>query len=371
MRQVRLDTVMLSHAYWLRLFNGNPAAVGQSLIVNGTPREIIGVLPENFRFLRYNPLVVLPFRFNRAEVMLGNFSYQGVARLKPGVTIEQANADVARLIPTMVDRFRLPPGFTPRDVRRGAPGTAGAAPRRSMSSATSAACCGSCSARWGSCCWWPAPTSRTCSWCGRRVVSRSWRCGWRSAPGRAASRASCSAESVLLGLLGRHRRDRVSLTRGIRLLVYLQPARLPRLYEITLDPIVLLFTLAISLAAGLLFGLIPVLKYARPRLADALKENGRGSSDGRERHRARNALVVAQVALAVVLLVASGLMVRTFVAMRDVSPGFVRPEEVLTLRISIPERGRREPGTGRAHARADRAPPRGIGGVSRSAWRRR
>ena len=143
------------------------------------------------------------------------------------------------------------------------------------------------------------------------------------------------AESLLLGVIGGALGVGLAYA-GIRLLVYLQPARLPRLAEITLDPIVLGFTLALSLAAGLLFGVIPVLKYARPQLANALKENGRGSSDGRERHRARNTLVVSQVALAVVLLVASGLMVRTFVAMRDVSPGFVRPDEVLTLRISIP-----------------------------------
>ena len=114
---------------------------------------------------------------------------------------------------------------------------------------------------------------------------------------------------------------------GIQLLVYLQPAQLPRLNEITLDPIVLLFTLGISLGAGLLFGAIPILKYARPHMASALKDSSRGSSEGRERHRARNTLVVAQVALAAVLLVASGLMVRTFIAIRDVPPGFQRPEE--------------------------------------------
>src|SRR5690606_27618588 len=105
---------------------------------------------------------------------------------------------------------------------------------------------------------------------------------------------------------------------------------------IALDPIVFAFTLAVSIVAGLLFGVAPVLRYARPHLANALKENGRGSSDGRERHRMRNALVVAQVALAFVLLVGSGLMIRTFVAMRDVSPGFLAPDEVLSVRIVIP-----------------------------------
>ena len=123
---------------------------------------------------------------------------------------------------------------------------------------------------------------------------------------------------------------------GIRTLVANAPDGLPRTGDIGIDPLVLLFTLAISLLAGLLFGLLPVMKFATPHLASALKEGGRLSSAGRERHRARNGLVVAEIALAVVLLVASGLMIRTFQAMRDVNPGFVRPEEVLTLRVSIP-----------------------------------
>jgi predicted permease len=97
------------------------------------------------------------------------------------------------------------------------------------------------------------------------------------------------------------------------------------------------FTLAISLVAGVLFGLIPVSKFATPHLAGALKEGGRLSSAGRERHRARNALVVVEIGLAVVLLVASGLMIRTFQAMRTVDPGFSNPSEVLTFRVSVPE----------------------------------
>ena len=109
-------------------------------------------------------------------------------------------------------------------------------------------------------------------------------------------------EAVLLGLAG----GAVGLALaygGIRLLVALEPSGLPRLQEIALDPVVFAFTVMLSIGAGLLFGLIPILKYATPRLGSALKEGGRGSSDGRERHRARNSLVVAQIALALVLLV--------------------------------------------------------------------
>src|SRR5208282_4145956 len=100
---------------------------------------------------------------------------------------------------------------------------------------------------------------------------------------------------------------------------------------------VLLFTLAVSLFAGLLFGIIPALKYAGPQLATALRSGGRTLSQSKERHRARNTLVVVQVALALVLLVCSGLMIRTFYALRQVQPGFTRPESLQTFRLSIPE----------------------------------
>jgi len=123
---------------------------------------------------------------------------------------------------------------------------------------------------------------------------------------------------------------------ALRLLVAMGPAGLPRLEEIAIDPWVLVFTLLVSLFSGALFGLIPVLKYAGPNTMNALRQGGRTLGASRERHRARNALVVAQVALALVLLVCSGLMIRTFQALRHVEPGFVHPEQVETLRIFIP-----------------------------------
>jgi putative ABC transport system permease protein len=123
---------------------------------------------------------------------------------------------------------------------------------------------------------------------------------------------------------------------GIALLVWLAPDGLPRLQEIEINGIVLVFTLGVSLLAGLVFGLIPVLRFGEPSVA-ALKEGGRSASEGPTRHRARNVLVVAEVALALVLLIVSGLMVRSFQALRAVNPGFSNPEEVQTFRISVPE----------------------------------
>jgi len=124
---------------------------------------------------------------------------------------------------------------------------------------------------------------------------------------------------------------------GLRILTTLAPANLPRLQDITIDAPVLLFTFLISLLAGALFGVVPVVKYAGLHLNNALRAGGRSLSQSRERHRARNTLVVAQVALALVLLVGSGLMIRTFQAMKRVQPGFTSPADLLTLRLYIPK----------------------------------
>ena len=142
-------------------------------------------------------------------------------------------------------------------------------------------------------------------------------------------------ESLLLGLMGGVLGVGVAYG-GLRLLGAIGPANLPRLNEISLDPRAFLFTVLLSLLSGLLFGLIPALKYAGPRIAIALRSTGRTSSASRERHRSRNLLVVAQVAMALVLMVSAGLMIRTFQALRKVEPGFTDAQHLQTLQISIP-----------------------------------
>ncbi|MGH9350333.1 MAG: FtsX-like permease family protein [Vicinamibacterales bacterium] len=122
---------------------------------------------------------------------------------------------------------------------------------------------------------------------------------------------------------------------GLRVLKAIGPSNLPRLAEISIDSVVLGFALTISLLSGLLFGLIPILKYARPRLAHALG-GGRGASLTCERQRSQHGLVAAQVALALVLLVSAGLMIRSFQALRRVDPGFTEPNRVQTFSISMP-----------------------------------
>jgi predicted permease len=328
------ERAMLTHAYWQRKFGSDAGVIGRQIMVDGTPREIIGVLPPGFRFLGFNPQVVLPFRFNRAEVFVGNFSYQGIARLRPSATIDGANADIARMLPLVIERFPLPPGFTRQmfeevklgpNVRPLSEDVIGDVGRvlwvllGTVGIVLLIAC------------------ANVANLFLVRAEGRQQELAIHAALGASWRRVAWEviSESLTLGVLG----GAVGLLlayAGVQMLAAMAPEGLPRVEEISISLPVVLFTAVISLAAGLLFGLIPVAKFARPQVAAALKEGGRLSSAGRNRHRARNALVVAEIALAVVLLVASGLMVRTFIAMRSVNPGFERPEEVLTLRVSIP-----------------------------------
>jgi len=327
------ETVVLAYAYWQRKFGGDPGIIGRQLTIDGKPRQVIGVLPQTFKFLRSDPALFLPMRFNRAEAYVGNFSYVGIARLKPGAALAGANSDLARMIPIVLEGYPLPPGFTKEmvaqirfgpDVRplsRDVVGDIGGLlwVLLGMVGIVLLIAC-----------------ANVANLFLVRAEGRQRELAIRSALGAGPGRIAREllGESLALGLAGGVLG--LALAWGaVRLLRAIAPAGLPRLDEISIDPVVLLFTLAVSAVAGLLFGLIPVAKFAVPRLA-ALKDGGRSASDSRERHRVRNVLVVAEVALALVLLISSGLMARTFVALRNVNPGYSNPEEVLTFRINVP-----------------------------------
>ena len=327
------ETVMISFGYWQQQFGGERDALGQTLVVDGRPREIIGVMPDDFRFLRYDPAVILPFRFDRADVFMGNFSFQALARLNPGVTLEQANADVARMIPIAVENF--PGGLTLDMIRDAQFGPSVRPLSRDVVGDVDKVL------------WVLAGTvglvlliacANVANLLLVRADGRQQEIAVRAAMGAGRRRLALAFlfESVTLGLLGGVA-GLLFASGAVQLLAYLRPDSLPRIDDIGIGGTVLGFTLAVSVVAGVLFGLIPLVKYGRPNLASALKEGGRGTSEGRERHFARSVLVVAQVALALVLLVGSGLMIRSFQSLRNVHPGFVEPEDILTFRIFIPE----------------------------------
>jgi predicted permease len=329
------ETVILSREYWQRAFAGNPAAIGQSLMVDGRAREVIGVLPARFRFLRHAPDLILPLRLNRATAQIGLFRYQGVARLKPGVTAEQAMTDMARLIPGMPDRFPIPSGFsrTMYDGFRMAPDVHPL--HQDLVGDVSAAL------------WVLAgavallllvAVANVANLFLVRGEARRQELAVQLALGAGLRRIAGQliGESLLLslasGVLG------VGLAvLGLRAIRLAASGRLPRIDEVTVEPLVMVGALAAAVLAGLLFCIAPLVKFGRPDLPAALRTTGRGMSDGRDRQRLRSILVATQVAVAVVLLVGSALMLRTFTAIRDVRPGFADPARVLTVRISIPE----------------------------------
>src|SRR5579859_1391660 len=330
------ETVMLSYGYWQQKFGGDAGVIGRSITVDGRPRQVIGVLPKGFQFMNYDdPALVLPFQWDRNKTKLGNFSYEAVARLKPGVTLAQASADLGRLIPVAIRSFPAPEGFSAkifdsaglamnlRPLKKDVIGDVGNVLWVLMGSIAMVlliACAN-------------VANLLLVRVEGRRqelAIRYALGAGWRQIAG------DLLMESMVLGLAGSLLG--LGLAYGaLRTLVAMAPTGLPRIHEIGIDVPVLLFTLVLAVFTSLLIGFIPVMKYAGGQLNTGLREGGRGQSQSREQHRARNILVVLQVALALVLLICSGLMIRTFSALTHVDPGFSSPDTLQTFRLYVPE----------------------------------
>ena len=327
-------TAVLSYAYWRRKFSADPTMIGRTIIVDGKAHQVIGILPKNFRFLDSEDRgVMLPVQWDRSDIHLGNYSYEAIARLKPGVTLQQANADLARMQPIVMNSFPAPEGFSikifqqaqigpnVRPLKQDVVGDVGNTLWVLMGSIGMVlviAC------------------ANVANLLLVRVEGRRQELAVRGALGASRGRlaAELLLESIVLGLLG----SAIGLGlayAALRVLVILAPDGLPRINEIAINGPVLLFTLFVSLFSSVLFGCIPALKYAGIRLNTGIREGGRGLSQSKEQHRARGVLVVVQVSLALVLLICSGLMIRTFRALTKVDPGFSRPAELQTFRIAI------------------------------------
>jgi predicted permease len=330
------DTILISYGYWQKKFGGSPSAVGRSLTVDGKLREVIGILPQGFQFLdRKDAAIYEPIQWDRNKTKLGNFSWKAIARLKPGVTLEQASTDLARLLPVVMRSFPAPDGFDASIfekariapnlwlLKRDVIGDVGKVLWVLMGSIVMVllvAC------------------ANVANLLLVRVEGRRQELAVRSALGAGRGRITVDllVESLVLGVAG----SLIGLLLAygaLRVLVAMAPAGLPRIHEIGIDLPVLLFTLGLAMFTSLLIGLIPVLKYTGRSVNGGLREGGRALSQSRERHRARKALVVVQVALALVLLICSGLMIRTFLALTHVSPGFDGPDAMQTFRFYVPE----------------------------------
>ena len=330
------DTVMMDYGYWQRRFGSDRSIVGRAITVDGKLRQVIGVMPRNFRFLDgEQPALILPLQLDRNKTTLGQFSYDGIARLRPGITLAQANADILRLIPTVWRSFPAPPGFSMdlfQTARLGARirplgqvvvGDVGKLLWVLMGSigvVLLIAC------------------ANVANLLLVRAEGRHQELAVRTALGASRLRIASDflLESVVIGILGSGLGLLVAWG-ALRLLFAINPQGLPRLQDIGIDLTVLGFTIVVSLFCSLLFGSIPAVRYASTRMGTGLREGGRTLSQGRERHRTRNTLVVIQVGLAFVLLICSGLMIRTFRALTHVDPGFDSKAGIQTFRLAISE----------------------------------
>jgi predicted permease len=334
-------TVMLTFGFWQRKFGGDRSVIGKTITVDGELRQVIGVLPQDFHFGGRDVAILLPLQFDRATTFLGDFSYESVARLKPGVTLAQANADVARMLPIVQKSFPMPVGLSPKTLEDARIGPNLRTLKQEVVGDTD-------KILWVLMGGVGLVLLIACANVGNlllvRAEGRQRELAVRAALGASKGRIAAGLlfESFLLALLGCALG--MALAYGaLRVLVATAPTGLPRINEIAINGSAVLFTLVLSLFVSLLFGCVPAFKYAAAPQLTALRESGRSMSDSRHRHRARSALVVSQVALALVLLVSAGLMIRTFRALIEVDPGFVMPSEIQTFRVDIPYTQVKEP----------------------------
>jgi putative ABC transport system permease protein len=324
--------IILSHQLWQNRFGGDPAIVGKQATISGRQRTIVGVMPPGFHFLdnqvkAWMPLALDP-AINYREVT-GRY-LRVVARLKPAVTLQQAQAEltgIAKQLEQALPKYNTGWGVNVVPMHEQVVGEI--RPILVVLFAAVAfvlliAC------------------ANVANLLLSRAASRQKEFALRAALGASRLRLvrQMLTESVLLALMGGVLGVLLAFW-GIQLLIGFGPDNIPRLNEISIDPRVLVFTFGISLLTGLFFGLIPAVQASRPDLNDALKEGSRGSTGGRGR-TFRNVFVVAEVSLALVLLIGAGLMIRSFLRLQSVETGF-NPENVLTMRLQLPKKKYPEP----------------------------
>jgi putative ABC transport system permease protein len=319
---------ILTYDMWQTRFGADPGAVGRSLQLDGRTAEVVGVMPRGFLFPSRDTRLLVPLPLDPKDGF-GSFGIFGLARVRPGVTLDAARNEVNQLQQRIPEWF---PGLTKetldgfhwsvtveplldRVVNRVAPtlwillGTVALVLLVAGANVANLFLV--------------------------RAESRQREIAVRAALGASRGRIAGTflAESVVLALIGGTIGLLLSAA-GTRLLVAYGPAQLPRLHEVRMDARVFLFAAALSALTALALGMLPAVRLARRSFATAIREPGRGVTAGRDRHRVRQLLIVAQVAMALVLLVASGLMVRSAARLNAIDPGF-RPDGLLVVGVSL------------------------------------
>ena len=320
--------VVISHGLWQRRFGGSPDAVGKTITITGNPHTIVGVAPANFKTPVPGPKppdLWFPIAFNFDESRRRSDFLNVVGRLKEGATVEQARAELEAVAARLAEEHpSTNAGWTVKveplhervvgNVRQALWVLMGVVGFLLLISCANVA-----------------------NLLLARAAGRRQEIAVRTALGARRGRLirQFLTESLLLGLAGGGL-GLVLAAWGVELLVALSPGNIPRLEEVGLDARVLAFTLGVSALTGVVFGLLPALSASKTDVSVSLKEGGsRGSTAGAGASRLRSTLVVAEIAITVVLLAGAGLMIRSFMAVQAVDPGF-RADRILTFDFALP-----------------------------------
>src|SRR5580704_14718534 len=318
------SVVILGGGLWKRKFGSSLDVVGKSIVLNGTSYIVVGVIPPGFTFYRQDRDVYTPIgQYNDPSFRdrgIG-MSAHAVGRLKPGVTLSQAKTDMDGIAANLAEAFPEADksvGITLFSMKEDIVGNVQPfliVLLAAVGFLLLIAC------------------ANVANLLLARAMGRSREFAVRAAMGASHARVirQLLTESMLLAGLGGALGILLAFW-GIRAVLGTLPGAVPRANEVSLDSRVLLFTMALSLFAGIVFGLAPALKTSRANLQEVLKESGRG---GDARHRLQGVFVAGEVAMALVLLVGAGLMVRSLAALWRVDPGF-NPSHAITFSLSLP-----------------------------------
>jgi putative ABC transport system permease protein len=321
------NVVILSYGLWQRRFGGDPGILDQAITLSGQSYTVVGVMPQAFRFGGRAIELWTPMAFTPQQAQQhGGHYLQAMGRLKPGVSLEQARSEMSAIAGRLAEQYpdedtgwdvKVVPAleFAVRSIKLALWVLLGA-----VAFVLLIAC------------------ANVANLLLARAASRQKEIAIRTALGAGRWRVvrQLLTESVLLALAG----GAVGLLLavwGMDLLLSLAPGNLPRMKDVSLDGPVLIFTAGVTLLTGLVFGLVPALQASKPNLNETLKDAGRGSTEGGRRQVIRSVMVVTEVAVALVLLVGAGLMIKSFMRLQKVDPGF-NPDNALTAVMSLPQK---------------------------------
>jgi putative ABC transport system permease protein len=327
--------VVISEGLWKSRFGGDPGVIGRKLLISGIATQIVGVMPARFRFPTANTELWFPLQLDPNDPYPGGFSYDAVARLKPGVSVDAAERDFKSVLPRAVDVApNLAPGVTTAMVLKQAQPVPRLIPLRDDIVGNAAQTL-----------WIVAATAVllllvTCTNVANlllvRADGRHRELSVRAALGAGHVRvlAHFFTEAALLATVAAAI-GLASAWIAIHLLVSRGPAQIPRLAEVHVGGGVAGFTVVVALLVAMACSIIPAVRFVRGGPLSGLRDGGRGGTIGKPRQRARSVLVAAQMALALVVLATSGLLLRSFQRLNAVRPGF-DADGVATLELSIP-----------------------------------